>query len=61
MENGFTLSEIICAMPSKIYEAWLSSESHAAMTGSSAKVYGNLGGEFSALWRPGGHSAKLWK
>jgi activator of HSP90 ATPase len=48
MKNGFTLSEIISARPSDIYDAWLSSKGHAAMTGSSADVDGNVGGAFSA-------------
>ena len=48
MKNGFTLSEIIPAKPAEIYEAWLSSEGHAAMTGSPAQVDGKVGGEFSA-------------
>ena len=48
MKNGFSLSEIILAKPAEIYVAWLSSEGHTALTGSPAKVDGNLGGEFSA-------------
>lgn len=48
MENGFTISEMIPAKPAEIYEAWLSSEGHAAMTGSPAKVDGRVGGKFSA-------------
>ena len=48
MKNGFTLSEIIPAKPAEIYEAWLSSEGHTALTGSPAKVEGNVGGKFSA-------------
>lgn len=48
MENGFTLSEIIAAKPAEIYEAWLSSKGHTAMTGSPAKVDGKVGGQFSA-------------
>jgi activator of HSP90 ATPase len=48
MKNGFTLSETIHAKPAEIYEAWLSSEGHAVLTGSPAKVDGNVGGEFSA-------------
>ena len=47
MKNGFTLSEIIPARPAKIYEAWLSSKGHTALTGNPAKVDGNVGGEFS--------------
>jgi len=48
MKNGFTLSDIIPASPADIYAAWLSSESHAAMTGNPARVDGNVGGKFSA-------------
>ncbi|SRR6266498_82671 len=47
-KNGFTISEFIPAKASKIYEAWLSSDGHAAMTGSSAQMDGNVGGKFSA-------------
>jgi len=48
MKNGFTISEVIPANASEIYEAWLSSNGHAAMTGSPAQVDGTVGGEFSA-------------
>ena len=48
MKNGFTISEIIPAIPSEIYEAWLNSEGHTAMTGSAAQVDGNVGGKFTA-------------
>jgi activator of HSP90 ATPase len=48
MKNGFTLSEIISATPAEIYETWLSSQGHAAMTGSPAKVDGKVGGTFHA-------------
>lgn len=48
MKNGFTISEIIPAKPSEIYEAWLNSEGHAAMTGSAAQVDGKVGGKFTA-------------
>jgi activator of HSP90 ATPase len=48
MKNGFTLSETIHAMPADIYAAWLSSEGHAAMTGSPAQVDGKVGGKFNA-------------
>ena len=48
MKNGFTISDIIPAKPSEIYEAWLNSESHAAMTGSVAQVDGKVGGKFTA-------------
>ena len=48
MKNGFTISEIIPAKPSEIYEAWLNSEGHAAMTGSAAQADGKVGGKFTA-------------
>jgi len=48
MKNGFTLSAFIPARPSEIYEAWLSGEGHATMTGSAAEVGGKVGGKFSA-------------
>ena len=48
MKNGFTISDVIPANASEIYEAWLSSNGHAAMTGSPAQVDGTVGGEFSA-------------
>jgi activator of HSP90 ATPase len=47
-ENGFSLSEVIAATPAEIYQAWLSSEGHTAMTGSPAKVDGRVGGQFNA-------------
>jgi activator of HSP90 ATPase len=48
MKNGFTLSEILPVKASEIYEAWLSSEGHTAMTGSPALVDAKVGGAFSA-------------
>ena len=48
MKNGFTLSETMRAKSAEIYEAWLSTEGHTAMTGSPAKVDGKAAGQFSA-------------
>ena len=48
MRNGFKLSAVIPAKPSEIYKMWLSSKGHSAMTGSTAKVTGKVGGKFSA-------------
>jgi len=48
MKNGFTISEIIPAKPSEIFEAWLNSEGHAAMTGSAAQVDSKVCGKFTA-------------
>ena len=48
MKKGFTISDVIPATASEIYEAWLSSDGHTAMTGSPAQVDGTIGGKFSA-------------
>jgi activator of HSP90 ATPase len=48
MKNGFTISDIIPAKASEIYDAWLNSEGHTAMTGSPAQVDGKVGGKFTA-------------
>ena len=48
MKNRFTISDVIPARATEIYEAWLSSEGHTAMTGSPARVDGRIGGKFSA-------------
>ena len=36
------------ATPDQVFTAWMSSEGHAAMTGSSAAVENQIGGEYSA-------------
>jgi hypothetical protein len=38
MKNGFTISDIIPAGASEIYDAWLNSKGHTAMTGSPAQA-----------------------
>jgi activator of HSP90 ATPase len=48
MKNGFVLSEVFRAKASDLYNAWLSSDGHSAMTGSPAKVDGRVGGKFAA-------------
>jgi activator of HSP90 ATPase len=48
MKNGFAISEVIPAKASEIYEAWLNSEGHSAMTGSTAQIDGKAGGKFTA-------------
>lgn len=48
MKNEFTVSTILASAPEKIFRAWLSTEGHAAMTGSPAKVEPRVGGTFSA-------------
>lgn len=48
MNNKFELTIILPAKARDIFDAWLSSEGHSAMTGSPAKVDGQEGGAFSA-------------
>ncbi len=47
-KNEFELSVIFPATAEEIFDGWLSSEGHAAFTGSPAKVEGGSGGKFSA-------------
>jgi len=46
--EGFTLKTTLPASPEQIYQAWLSSEGHSAMTGSPAEVHTGAGREFTA-------------
>lgn len=48
MRQKFTVSEIIPASPEAIYDAWLDSKAHGAMTGSKAKASAKVGAKFSA-------------
>lgn len=48
MKNGFKISAVIPAAPAEIYNAWLSTRGHTLMTGSSARVAGEVGGKFTA-------------
>ena len=48
MESKFTISEVILATPEQIYQAWLSTKGHSAMTGSPAEVEARVKGKFSA-------------
>jgi activator of HSP90 ATPase len=48
MKNSFTLTTTLAAIPQEVYDAWLSSDGHAVMTGSPAKVEAAVGGKFSA-------------
>lgn len=43
-----TLTATFPVPPSEIYNAWLSTDGHTAMTGSSAEVSNEVGGEFTA-------------
>jgi activator of HSP90 ATPase len=48
MSIEFSISAVIPAAPEKLYRAWLSSEEHAAMTGSPAQLSGEAGDTFKA-------------
>jgi activator of HSP90 ATPase len=48
MAVEFVVSAIFPATPQEIYHAWLSSDEHSGMTGSSASVSDKVGGEFDA-------------
>lgn len=43
-----TLTSTFNATPQEVYEAWLSTDGHSAMTGSPAEVSNEVGGEFTA-------------
>ncbi len=48
MQNEFTISTVLPAPPETVFRAWLSSEGHAAMTGSPARIEPRVGGAFTA-------------
>jgi activator of HSP90 ATPase len=46
--ESITLSAVIPATPEQIYDAWLHSKGHSAMTGSPATATARVGGAFTA-------------
>lgn len=48
MELEFEISAILPASAKQLYDAWLDSKQHAAMTGGEAQVSDQVGGHFSA-------------
>ena len=48
MAIEFVVSVLIPASPQEIYTAWLSSDGHSKMTGGSATMSAEVGGEFDA-------------
>jgi uncharacterized protein YndB with AHSA1/START domain len=48
MAFAFTLTDIIPATPGQIYDAWLDSRGHTAMTGSAAEAAATKGATFTA-------------
>ena len=48
MPYEFTISEVLPATPRAVYDAWMSSDEHAAMTGGAAEIDARVGGDFTA-------------
>jgi uncharacterized protein YndB with AHSA1/START domain len=48
MSSRFSVSEVIPAKPRAIYDAWLDSKAHGAMTGAKAKASAKVGGKWLA-------------
>ena len=48
MGYDFEVSDTLPGTPDAIYEAWMSSEGHSAMTGAGAHIDPRVGGEFDA-------------
>ncbi len=48
MSIEFEVDDLIPAAPETVYAAWLDSSAHTQMTGSSAEVSAEVGGEFQA-------------
>ena len=48
MSIKFNVSDVIPASPEEVYDAWLDSEKHGAMTGGAAEVNAVIGGKFTA-------------
>jgi activator of HSP90 ATPase len=67
----FEQSDVIPATPQAVYDAWMSGEGHAAMTGGGAEVDPRVGGEFTAwdgyIWgrtlelEPGARIVQSWR
>jgi len=55
MKKSFTLTAKFPASPKEIYEAWLDSDAHSAMTGGSPTIMSNEEGKPFAA-----HNANLW-
>ena len=45
---GFEVEAVVSAPPEKVFDTWLSSNGHAAMTGAPAEADAIVGGEFKA-------------
>jgi uncharacterized protein YndB with AHSA1/START domain len=48
MAYEFIVSDVLPAAPAAVYQAWMSSEGHAAMTGGEADIDARIGGDYTA-------------
>ena len=48
MSDSFEISTVLTASAQRVYEAWLSSDEHSAMTSGAAQIDPTIGGKFSA-------------
>ena len=48
MAIEFVVSTMLPATPEEVYDTWMSSEGHSAMTGSPASISAEVGGDFEA-------------
>jgi activator of HSP90 ATPase len=48
MAYDFEVSDVLPATPAEIYDAWMTSDGHSAMTGAEARVDARAGGLFEA-------------
>lgn len=48
MPYDFTVTDIIPATPQQVYDAWLDSDAHTAMTGADATASSKMGAAFTA-------------
>ena len=48
MPYEFTILDFVPADPMAVYDAWMSSDGHAGMTGAGAEIDPRVGGEFTA-------------
>lgn len=48
MGYDYELTEVIPATPQQVYDAWMDSDGHGAMTGASARIDPRVGGDYEA-------------
>ena len=59
MADSFEISTVLPASAQRVYEAWLSSDEHGAMTGGAAQIDPTVGGQVQRVgWLHHGHDAR---